>query len=261
MSDTGDLRERLLDLLALRFERDLSAPEERELRELLARFPDVREDDLDLAASAALSALPEAPLPAGLREKLLATVPARAPIPLRPQAPAVDRRGLIGWATAVAAGVVGLAGWWPRLDGSLVPKPPPAPLPPTLAERRAALIKSAKDARVLPLAAAGDALVPSVEGDLVFSAERQSGFMRFARGMPANNPREHVYQLWIFDATRDEHFPVDGGVFDVGNGEVIVEIQPKVAVRNPTLYAVTLEDPGGVVVSKREHILVVAKPS
>jgi hypothetical protein len=40
---------------------------------------------------------------------------------------------------------------------------------------------------------------------------------------------------------------------------VIVQIQPKIRVTAPTLFAVTIENPGGVVVSKREHIVVTAK--
>lgn len=84
------------------------------------------------------------------------------------------------------------------------------------------------------------------------------------RGLAANDKAKEQYQLWIFDGERDEKFPVDGGVFDVGaaqagpNGEVIVPIIAKVAVGKPTLFAVTVEKPGGVVVSKRERIAVTA---
>ena len=41
--------------------------------------------------------------------------------------------------------------------------------------------------------------------------------MRF-RGLAANNPTQIQYQLWMFDAERDERYPVDGGVFDVPAG-------------------------------------------
>ena len=52
---------------------------------------------------------------------------------------------------------------------------------------------------------------------------------------------------------------VDGGVFDVGaNGEVVVPIHAHVAAGTPKLFAVTVERPGGVVVSKRERIVVAA---
>jgi anti-sigma-K factor RskA len=84
--------------------------------------------------------------------------------------------------------------------------------------------------------------------------------MRF-RGLPANNPRELQYQLWIFDATRGDQYPVDGGVFDIpanSGGEVIVPIVARIPIRDPALFAVTIEKPGGSVVSSRERIVVVA---
>ena len=85
--------------------------------------------------------------------------------------------------------------------------------------------------------------------------------MRFV-GLAANDPTVSQYQLWIFDKARDQAYPVDGGVFDVsGSGEVIVPIDPKIHVDDATLFAVTVERPGGVVVSKRERIVVTAKAS
>ena len=60
-------------------------------------------------------------------------------------------------------------------------------------------------------------------------------------------------------AMRDQAFPVDGGVFDVNsNGEVVVAITPKLRVNDLGMFAVTVEKPGGVVVSKRERIVVTA---
>ena len=88
----------------------------------------------------------------------------------------------------------------------------------------------------------------------------QKGYMRF-RGLAKNDPRVAQYQLWIFDKTRDDTYPVDGGVFDVDKdtGDVIVPIRAKINVNEATLFAVTIERPGGVVVSKRERIVVTAK--
>ena len=52
---------------------------------------------------------------------------------------------------------------------------------------------------------------------------------------------------------------MDGGVFDVSaDGEVIVPIDPKLGVVDPTLFAVTIEKPGGVVVSSRERLPLLA---
>lgn len=253
--------DRLVDLLARRLDGTLSAEEAGELRALLGKHPDWRADDVDLAAGAAWASVADSALPAGLEAKLMATIPTSLtvlagntePIPVK------RRRDFLGWAIASAAAAVGLVGWWPRLSGRLIDRPPPTP---TLAERRALLMSTAKDVTVLPFAPAGDPLVAKIEGDLVWSSEKQAGYMRFAAGLPKNDPRQHAYQLWIFDGTRDERYPVDGGVFDIGaDGELVVEITPKIRVNRPTLFAITLEPPGGVVVSSREHILVVAKPS
>ncbi|MEM7228940.1 MAG: anti-sigma factor, partial [Planctomycetota bacterium] len=82
-------------------------------------------------------------------------------------------------------------------------------------------------------------------------------------GLEANDPSVMQYQLWIFDAERSADHPVDGGVFDIpaGGGEVIVPIDPKLAVSDATLFAITVEQPGGVVVSARERIVLLAQPA
>ena len=53
-------------------------------------------------------------------------------------------------------------------------------------------------------------------------------------------------------------------MFDVtpnARGEVIIPIEAKLAVAKPKLFAITVEKPGGVVVSKRERIVLTASPS
>ena len=98
-----------------------------------------------------------------------------------------------------------------------------------------------------------------VRGDVVWSPSRQEGYMTF-RGLPANRASEQQYQLWIFDGTRDAARPVDGGVFDVFDPErpLVVPIDAKLDIRDATAFAVTLERAGGVVVSDREHLLLLA---
>jgi len=142
-----------------------------------------------------------------------------------------------------------------------VPVEPPAPAPPpTPAEARAALLAEHPDTLTLPFAPGPDEAGAGVSGDVVWSPDAQKGFLRF-RGLARNDPRIEQYQLWIFDAERDEQHPVDGGVFDVPEGgEVIVPIDAKLPVGDPTLFAVTVEPPGGVVVSDRERIAALAQP-
>ncbi len=129
--------------------------------------------------------------------------------------------------------------------------------PPTLAQERAE-VASAKDAVRVEWSATKDPASRGASGDVVWSASMQKGFMRFV-GLAPNDAKVGQYQLWIFDKDRDARFPVDGGVFDVAsNGEVLVPITSKLRVDDATLFAVTFEKPGGVVVSKRERMIVTA---
>ena len=130
----------------------------------------------------------------------------------------------------------------------------------TPSEARAALLANAKDVTTLAWTATQDSAAQGASGDVVWSASQQKGFMRFV-GLAVNDPKALQYQLWIFDKNRDQAFPVDGGVFDITpSGEVIVPISAKLPVGEPVLFAVTVEQPGGVVVSKRERIVVTAAP-
>jgi hypothetical protein len=104
-----------------------------------------------------------------------------------------------------------------------------------------------------------------VRGDVVWSDQQQRGYLRFA-GLPVNDPEKWVYQLWIFDAQGDDRYPVDGGVFNIASvdpktGEAIVEIDPKIKVGKGVMFAVTIEKPGGVVVSDRSKIVALARAS
>ncbi len=79
------------------------------------------------------------------------------------------------------------------------------------------------------------------------------------RGLPVNDAAKLQYQLWIFDGGRSHKQPVDGGVFDVGQGETLVPIRARLDVRQPKLFAITVEAPGGVVVSEQEHIVATSQ--
>jgi anti-sigma-K factor RskA len=99
----------------------------------------------------------------------------------------------------------------------------------------------------------------NISGDIVWSDSKQAGYMRF-HGLPVNDKSKETYQLWIFDETQDPKTPIDGGTFDVGqNGDIVIPINARLKVKSPQMFAVTIEKPGGVVVSKREKIVVLAK--
>ena len=112
----------------------------------------------------------------------------------------------------------------------------------------------------LDWSATQDSASVGASGDVVWSASRQAGVMRFA-GLKPNDRKRWQYQLWIFDKRRDQRYPVDGGVFDIpsGTGDVMVPIRARVPVGEAVLFAVTVEAPGGVVVSTRERIALLAK--
>ncbi len=130
-----------------------------------------------------------------------------------------------------------------------------------LAEDPKAVTVAWKKAGDDPAIVAGQADVETVGGlgDVVWSPARQQGTMRF-RGLAANDPTVAQYQLWIFDAERDEAYPVDGGVFDVTSaaGDVFVRIDPRLRVSRVTAFAITVEQPGGVVVSSRKRLPLLA---
>jgi hypothetical protein len=96
-----------------------------------------------------------------------------------------------------------------------------------------------------------------VGGEVVWDNETQRGVMTF-KNMPVNDPSKEQYQLWIIDPQRDEN-PIDGGVFDITDeGEVVVEINAKLKVIKPVAFAITIEQPGGVVVSSQERLPLLA---
>ncbi len=146
------------------------------------------------------------------------------------------------------------------VEKQIVEVTPPPPKTPTVAEARAELLASAKDVTTLSWTPTTDPNGKGTSGDVVWSKSAQKGYMRFT-GLATNDPTQIQYQLWIFDKNRPQETPVDGGVFDVSStGEVIIPITAKLSVDDPVLFAVTIEKPGGVVVSKRERIVVTAAP-
>jgi hypothetical protein len=275
VSSPNDRRE---ELLAERALEGLGEEEAREL-ELLGGAAD---GSFDLAAAAlALAELGEAePLPETLAEKVVAASPsrqaagqvARVAGHARREAAAASRRRprwdlrrAGGWVAALAAAVVAVFAWNrpPRVVERVVERvvrvevPAPPPREPTPVERREELLTQATDARTVAWAATPDPAANGATGDVVWSESRQQGYMRI-RGLAANDPARTQYQLWIFDGERDQAHPVDGGVFDVQEGEVVVPIRAAIRVFAPKLFAVTVERPGGVVVSKRERIVLTA---
>ena len=260
-------RRRLEELLAERATQGLAPAEERELQALLAASPEIDVDGFDVAAAALSQATLDElePMPRHLRRAVLDRASEELGTPVAASVPAADfeaarsrRRAAperatpwAPWLTAAAALVLAVAGWWPRVGGDGGPEIVTQPETPG--------VEQSPDAIRWAWSGTEDPAVGEVGGEVVWSGAEQRGFMRI-RGLAANDPGVEQYQLWIFDRARDERYPVDGGVFDVtSSGEVLIPIDAKIAVEEPVLFAVTVEKPGGVVVSSRERIVLLAQ--
>jgi hypothetical protein len=266
MSDASrNASERLLELLADRAAFGLTSTEAVELQRLLAQHPDVDADQFDrLAASIDLSlgdAHP-APLPEALRDKIASGVrtlasgqldnasdTATLPFPGRRRA----RGGrpvwfaTLGWVAAAACLLVAAWALQSSFDNETEVD--------LIADRQRLLaepnVVTSSLEELKPLTKAA--------GDVVWSPSDQRGYMRL-RGLPINDPKRKQYQLWIFDKNQDARYPIDGGVFDITrDGGVIVPIRAAIAADSPTMFAITEEKPGGVVVSAREPIVLLGK--
>lgn len=265
-ASASDARERLMDLLAAKATEKLSAQEESELSILLKSHPDVDAEMFELAAAAAELAMLDAqaarqPLPAELRGRLLAVVDSggEPPAPIRFKQAAPTRRWSPGWLVAAAAVAIAAVGWWQAMG------PVQSPRPMAMAAQYAEFQKQASDAVHWPWAGK-ESGYEGVKGEVVWSDRLQRGYMLLS-GLPANDPAQRQYQLWIVDPNRDKH-PVDGGVFDMAaapaegermpTGEVIVPIDCKLKVQSPAAFALTVEKPGGVVVSAGPLVVVAA---
>ncbi len=273
MIAAGGKIERVEQLLTTRAVEGLDSADSLELEGLLGELEGVDPTRFDEAAAAAwLAGFPpeaETPLPADVRARVEAhlsglsgeqSAPAE-PIGPERRAPSSDAaatgRGSSGWGwvAAAAALVLAVAGWWPQLFDR------PEDEPFALAEARDRLLQEAPDAVRIEWEAMDHPLAQGVTGHVVWSESAQRGYMTF-RDLPENDPAEQQYQLWVFDAERDEQYPVDGGVFDApveADEEVVVPIRSQLTVRQAEMFAVTLEEAGGVVVSERDAVLWVAQ--
>ncbi|MDZ4659662.1 MAG: anti-sigma factor [Bythopirellula sp.] len=250
--------DRLLELLADRALFGLSTDEQRELGGLLTAMPDVDADDLDrIAAQAHLATMEEEiDLPTELRQKLVSQGRGMVAKTVRPPASLpeqrVSRREMFGWFAAAAALFVA-AFFATRSVEQIVAELTPTELQAELAQSKDGLTKVAWSPGT-------DEVGKNATGEVLWNNKRQQGVMSF-RGLPANDPKESQYQLWIFDTAQDEKYPVDGGVFDIPAGakEVLIPIDAKLPIVEPTLFAITIEKSGGVVVSSRKRLPLLAQ--
>jgi hypothetical protein len=277
----GQLDEAMVDLLIKQVTEGLSPDEQRALDVLDSAVASANRREFERAAAAislAGNAHAEA-LPADLArrvarwaeehftaagKKVVGLDAARSAAASRPPPAAAPRSGIYGWFAAAACLVLAAFGWY-RSPPPAVPMaatnppvqiaPPAKPVPTTPAEDRAALLAKSDSLKVA-FGATKDPGAHGVSGDVVWDPVTQRGFLHFV-GLAHNDPAARQYQLWIFDGGRDKRYPVDGGVFDIPANatEVVVPIHAALPVLSAKAFAVTIEKPGGVVVSGREHVV------
>lgn len=251
-------RERLFDLLADRALEGLSPEQEAELACLLIEHPDVNPLSLDLAAAVLYQSSPdfeEEPLPAPLARMIESQAHLSMPSPGGKPRPASGNYRVVlaaAWSGWVVAACLLFALLFPWRNGAVTP---------TLQKRYDDLVATAGTVR-LPGAAPDPNAQPDVRGEVIWNPSLQQGFLKL-RGIPVNDPTRRQYQLWIFDAIRNKDLkdpPVDGGVFDIksSSNEILIPITARLPVAEPTLFAITEEPAGGVVVSDRKRMVLVA---
>lgn len=283
-------KERLFELLADQTIFDLSEAELMELKQLKIQFPEW-ENDLSFELTAAAIGLVNLDItkamPASLRSKVLAdanqffgTNETQEVKSFEPRqnvsALATERFGNIietepkrpfwqwlGWAVAAAACVALAFNLWltrvqPNTEVAKNPEVIKTPTPElSTAQKREQFLASATDVVKKDWKSPKDENV--VLGDITWSNKEQKGYIRL-RGLPTNNPEKESYQLWIVDETQDQKTPVSGGVFDIAaNGEVVIPIDAQLTIKKPVMFAVTKEKAGGVVVSKLNQVVAIAK--
>jgi hypothetical protein len=258
-------QERLADLLADHSLFGLNDGEQSELMELAGpRYEDeVAAYDQALAAvQEALLAAHESAPPAALESKLLADASAffaaeTQQAPVHSFAAAQERHAAsrTPWLVAAAALMLAVTAWWPNAtSGSATELSPEA-------SYQALLAAAPQDLLQLDWLVLDDPNTDAANtsGQIVWSDSEQQGYMRFT-GLAANDAESEQYQLWIFDREQDDAHPIDGGVFNIpaGASEVVIPIDAKISVSEAWQFAITVEKPGGVVVSDRSRLPLLA---
>ena len=254
-------QERLIDLLALKSTQKLSIDEQRELNNLLDLYPEYTEDYFhEMTALAQVSFYTQdnfnnEALPKQMRKRILHAYKTELG-----QSTLMDfinhymrvffYKPQYAWTLTVLM-MIGLSFSmieFRNYDANFRYLP----------LKRAVLENTAKDMIQFPWHSRSTA-IESISGDIIWTAQGQKGFIKIT-GLPMNDPIQNQYQVWILDPLKYEQ-PVDGGVFDVTQTDkpVIIPINPKLPISKAVAFAITLEQPGGVVVSSQPLLLTAPK--
>lgn len=274
-----ELEKQRLDLLIKKAIYGLSEQEQAQLDEFERDEMNVQDQSFELtvAAIGLIDAEKDAAMPVGLRSKVLSDAHQWFDAREKPAQPVADREPAyaqavparsfwdwFGWAVAAAAcAALVINIWMTRIQPTEVSREvtptqtPVEKLDPV--QQRQRLIDTSSDLVRASWKPGNVKELASVSGDIVWSDAKQVGYMEFT-GLPANDKGKSTYQLWIFDETQDPKTPIDGGTFDIDeNGKAVIPINAKLKAKNPKMFAVTIEKPGGVVVSKQEKVVAISK--
>ena len=222
-------------------------------RRLSLDWNSLDDEQREAEAAAALYAMSQLdaiePMPDDVAARILANMPAPAAPPAAAAAPAAPRPWWasigLAWGSASFASLAAVL-----LAVRLVS------LPPASAPGAEIAMESASHYSLQP---GPDAAGHAVKGEVVWDPRSSGGYIKLS-GLPVNDPKREQYQLWVFDGTRDQRYPVDGGLFNVTkDGELELWIRVPIPVRDAAMFAVTVEQSGGTVVSDRGRIVALAK--
>ncbi len=230
---------------------DLSPKETSEWLILAERHQGSNSIELDLLATELeLQETQPCDLSSSLSNKLADTIPAFSN--KNKQQPATQIISILPWLGWAVAACLVISLNIPDTDTS----PPAIQL--TSTQKLEALIKKEPSSQRLAFSSASDPY-QNISGEVIWNDGLQEGYMSLTN-LPVNDPTQNQYQLWIVDPERDE-LPVDGGVFDipVGSKTAVIPIRNALHVSKPAAFVITLEQPGGVVNSKQEVVVALAK--
>jgi hypothetical protein len=249
--------DRLMELLADHATVGLREAEQEELDRHLAGVPQFKVS-FELAAAAAHLAMspPMLTLPGSLERSLVREADDWVTQGERIQSPAKRPHRMPawpGWLAAAACLTLAAAAWLGR--------PGEKPInPEALATRPGTIVAPWGDFNALDDKSPPE--IKGVQGDVVWNEDEQRGYMRFV-GLPVNDPAKEQYQVWLVDA-RGLGQRISGAVFNSSSArECIVPIDPAIRTDGVSIFAVTIERPGGTWVSdmKRRVCLAVRRAS
>jgi hypothetical protein len=230
---------------------DLSAEEVMEWKELAHRHQTENSGEFDwITAELELKNSEPCPLSSSLVTRLNETIPAFTEKKSKKPASA-NVTSIIPWLGWAAAACLLIFFNLPDFDT-------PVMAPELTVAQRLEALRDVPDTQRLAFSPASDPY-SKISGEVVWNDERQEGYMSLVN-LPVNDPTKNQYQLWIVDPKRDE-IPVDGGVFDIpaGSETAVIPIRNALQVSKPTVFVITLEQPGGVVKSKQEVVVALAE--